>query len=78
MYVVRLTRTLISNGADQEIELSASGRRPLISMVADLALLISNRCGREGRETEEMFSERRRANLARDSQSRRVPSSIPV
>jgi hypothetical protein len=58
MYVVRLTRTLISNGAHQEIELSASGRCPLISIAADLALLISNRCGREGRGTEEMFIER--------------------
>jgi hypothetical protein len=58
MYVVRLTRTVISNGAHHEIELSASGRRPLISIVADLALLISNRCGREGRGTEEMFIER--------------------
>jgi len=49
---------MISNGAHQEIELSASGRRSLISFVADLALLISNRCGRERRGTEEMFIER--------------------
>jgi hypothetical protein len=49
---------MISNGAHQEIELSASGRCSLISFVADLALLILNRRGREGRGTEEMFIER--------------------
>jgi hypothetical protein len=58
MYVAWLTRTLVSSGAHQEIELSPSGRRPLISTVADLALLISNRCGLEGRGTEGIFIER--------------------
>ena len=59
MYFARLTRTVISNGAHQEIELSASERRPLTGIVADLALIISNRCGGEGRGIEGIFIERK-------------------
>jgi hypothetical protein len=78
MYVVRLTRTVISNRAHQEIELPASGRRPLISIVADFVLFISNRCGRQGRETKMLIERKAPANLAPDSQSRRIPPSLPV